>query len=91
MSARIAVVVSPRASSNQVAGWRTDSAGKEELHIRVTAAPEGGKATKAVCALLARELGVSKSSVACVRGGASRHKQIEVEGLNEEELRERLR
>lgn len=90
MSAKIAVVVSPRASSNEVVGWKTDSAGKEELAVRVTTAPEGGKATKDVCALLAKKLGVPKSAVTCTRGQASRHKQIEVEGLTDSEVVERL-
>jgi len=40
----------------------------------VTAAPEGGKANRAVIALLADALSVPPSSISLVRGAASRDK-----------------
>ena len=48
--------------------------------VRVTAAPEGGKANDAVVALLAKRLRVPKRSVRIVRGHKSRNKQIRIEG-----------
>ncbi len=57
--------------------------------MRVTAAPEGGKANAAVAAVLAKALGVPKSAVRVVRGGTSRHKQVEVDGLGADDV-ERL-
>ena len=75
---RIAVVVTPKSGKDQVVGWVEDANGERELHVKVTAAPEKGKATKAVCKTLAAFFGVSKSSVECVRGDLSRHKMIEI-------------
>ena len=66
-------------------GWRGS-----ELAVRVTAAPEGGKATAAVCKVVAEALGVPKTSVSVVRGDTSRHKVLEVAGVEERELAEVL-
>jgi len=81
--ARIAVHVTPKSGREQVAGWRGG-----ELSLKVTVAPEDGRANAAVCALLARELKVPKSSVTVVRGHTARHKQVEVEGVGDAEVRE---
>lgn len=79
---RIAVHVTPKSGRDEVAGWRGG-----ELSLKVTAAPEGGKANAAVSIVLARALGVPRSSVRVVRGETSRHKQVEVDGVGEAELR----
>ncbi len=68
------VRVQPRARRNEVVGqadgvWR----------VRVTAAPEGGQANRAVIALLAEALGVAPSRVELVRGAASRDKLFRIE------------
>lgn len=75
---QLAVLVTPKAQRNEVVGWHVDANGSRELHVKVTAAPEKGKATKAVCKELAAFFGVAKSSVRCVRGDTSRHKMIEL-------------
>jgi uncharacterized protein YggU (UPF0235/DUF167 family) len=54
---------------NAVMGWRG-----ETLRVSVTAPPEGGKANRAVIALLAEELAVPPSSISLVRGATSRDK-----------------
>jgi uncharacterized protein YggU (UPF0235/DUF167 family) len=46
------------------------------LQVRVTAAPEDGKANAAVIALLAKALGVPRSALAIVRGATARDKII---------------
>lgn len=81
--ARIAVHITPKSGRDEVTGWRGG-----ELSVRVTAPPEGGKANAAVCALLADVLRVPKRAVRVVRGGQSRHKQIEIDGVGETELAE---
>ena len=63
------VRVQPRARANVVKGWRG-----EALSVSVSAAPEGGKANRAVIALLADALAVPPSSISLVRGAASRDK-----------------
>lgn len=75
---QVAVLVTPKAGRNEVAGWHEDANGARELHVKVTAAPEKGKATKAACKVLAEHFGVPKSSVTCVRGETSRHKMMEI-------------
>ena len=81
----INVRVQPRARGNdvEVVEGRT-------LRVRVTASPEGGKANRAVIALLARRLGVPKSSVVITRGHRSRDKLVRVEGLSLDEALARL-
>ena len=81
-SVRIAVHVTPRAGRDEVAGWRGS-----ELSVRVTAAPADNKANAAVAAVVAAALGVPKGAVVVVRGHTSRHKQLEVEGADEAEVR----
>ena len=49
------------------------------FRVRVTAAPEGGEANRAVIALLAEALGVAPSRIALVRGAASRDKLFQIE------------
>lgn len=84
-SARIAVRVTPRSGRDEVVGWRDD-----ELVVRVTAPPEAGKANSAACRLVADAIGVPRGAVTVVRGHASRHKQLAVEGVTVEEARARL-
>lgn len=71
---RIAVHATPKAAREEVAGWRGS-----ELSVRVTAAPEDGKANGAVCKVVAKALGVAPSRVKVVRGEASRHKVLEID------------
>jgi uncharacterized protein (TIGR00251 family) len=68
------VRVQPRARRNEV----VEQAGGV-LRVRVTAAPEGGEANRAVIALLADALGVAPSRIALVRGAASRDKLFRIE------------
>lgn len=76
---RLAVIVTPQAQHDAVTGWQTDAEGSRELAVSVRAVPEKGRATKAVCTVIAKSIGVSKSRVMCVRGGISRHKYIEID------------
>jgi len=82
---RIALHVTPRSVRDEVAGWRGG-----ELWVRVAAPPEAGKANAAAARTLASALGVPKSAVEVVRGHTSRHKQVEVSGVSERDVRERL-
>lgn len=63
------VRVQPRARTSAVLGWRG-----EALRVCVTAAPEDGKANRAVIALLAEHCAVPPSSISLVRGATSRDK-----------------
>ena len=68
-TALLRVRVQPKARANAVLGWRG-----EALRVTVTAAPEDGKANRAVIELLAATLSVPPSSISLVRGATSRDK-----------------
>ena len=69
---RLAVRVTPNAKTDAIV---IDEA---QVKVRVTVVPEDGKANKAVIALVAKALGVSKSSVTIVRGETSREKVLQI-------------
>jgi uncharacterized protein (TIGR00251 family) len=77
-SVLIRIKVVPGGSRDQIAGTLGDA-----LKIKVSAPPEGGKANAAVCALLARALGVAKRDVTVIAGHTQPHKQIRVAGISE--------
>jgi uncharacterized protein (TIGR00251 family) len=66
--------VVPKASRDEVVGVLEDGA----LKVKVTAAPDRGKANAAVCELLAEAFGVPKRNVEIVRGETSHTKQVRV-------------
>ncbi|HYO81301.1 MAG TPA: DUF167 domain-containing protein [Bryobacteraceae bacterium] len=68
------VKAQPKASRDGVVGWMEDGA----LKVKVTAAPDRGKANAAICRLLAEWLDVPPSHVRVVRGETSPQKLIEV-------------
>jgi uncharacterized protein len=77
--------VTPKASREGVVGWVGDA-----LKVRVRAAPERGRANEAVRAVLAAALGVPADSVRLVAGHAAPRKLVEVDGLDDAELRRRI-
>lgn len=68
------VKVIPRAPCAEVAEWMANGA----LKVKVTAAPEKGKANEEVCALLAEYWGVPKRNVQVVLGKTSQSKRLKV-------------
>ena len=66
--------VIPKSSRNEIVGFLEDGS----LKVRVTAAPEKGKANAEVCELLGREFGVSRRAVEIVRGETSPVKRVVV-------------
>ena len=89
MPCQIAVRVTPRSANPGIGGWRSAADGREELEVRVAAAPADGAANEAVERLLAEALRLPKSSVTIASGHRSRHKRIRVD-LGAGELRKRL-
>jgi uncharacterized protein (TIGR00251 family) len=82
---RIAVKVATGSSNSAITGWR-----EQCLRVRIGAAPERGKANAALIALLAKSLGLSKSSIRIVRGKHSAHKTLEITGPSAEDIMARL-
>lgn len=81
----IGVKVVPGAKRDQLSGLLGD-----RLKIRTSAAPEGGKANRAVCALLAERLGTRSRDVSVAQGMTEARKIIRVEGMTPGEVRAAL-
>ena len=90
MTARLAVRLTPGASADRVDGWDVDADGRPVLKVRVRARPVEGEANEALVKLLAKALGVPRSSVDLMRGAQSRLKMIAVDNLDDEAVRTRL-
>lgn len=84
-SIELNVRVIPNASRDAIVGWHAGA-----LKIKTAVAPESGKANQAICELLAKRLGLPKRAVSVLRGQTSQMKCLQVEGLTEAELGERL-
>lgn len=84
-AAVIRVRVQPRASRDEVLGWREGA-----LRVRVGAPPLDGRANDAVAVLIARAAGVARSAVSVVGGQRGREKLVRVGGLSPAALRARL-
>lgn len=74
----ISVKVSPKASANRVEGFEIDAAGQEWLKVRLTVAPEKGKANSALLKLLANHWNVSVSDLEIVSGHKHRYKRVKI-------------
>ena len=70
----------PKASRNEVTGLYTAADGAVSLSVKVTAAPDKGKANAAVTSLLAKKLGVAKSMLTLVKGETDRNKMFQFTG-----------
>ena len=60
------------------------------LVIKVTTAPEKGKANVTICEVLSGTLGVPKSSVRLIRGEHHRDKIFQVSGVSPEDVHKAL-
>lgn len=71
--------LTPKASKDAVEGL-VDTSDGVAFQARVRAVPEDGAANKALEDLVARWLGVPKSSVSLATGGKSRLKSLRIDG-----------
>jgi hypothetical protein len=84
--ARIAVRLKARASRDEIVGMRDGV-----LVARVSAPPVEGRANRALCRLIASQVGVAPSRVTLVRGERSRDKLVRVDGMQAAALQAALR
>lgn len=75
----VRVKVQPKARRPGLGGLKPGADGPR-LAVAVTAAPEDGRANRAVCAALAEALGLPASAVEVAQGAASREKLLRVAG-----------
>jgi len=68
------VKVIPRSPRPEIAGTMADGT----LKVRLRAAPEGGKANRELCALLAAKYGVKPEAVEILSGATSSRKLVRI-------------
>ena len=73
-----ALRLTPKGGRDRVEGWIVGAAGKEYLKARVSVPPQDGKANAALIALLAKTLGLPKSSIRIAAGETARLKTIAI-------------
>jgi len=81
---RLSVRLTPNGGRDAIDGVEMGSDGESYLKARVSVAPEKGKANKALIALLAKSLGIPKSSLAFLSGETARKKILRIEGEPED-------
>ena len=72
--------LTPKGGRDAIDGVGALADGSRVLLARVRAAPESGRANRALCALLASALGVPASRVTITDGAKGRAKRLAVEG-----------
>lgn len=92
MSARsrgpaLLVRVTPRGGRDAIDGWARDAKGRAYLRVRVAAPPAEGAANDALVAVVANALRRPKRAVRIVAGGHARLKTLELDDVQEADLR----
>lgn len=82
---RMSVRVIPRSSKNSIT-WEEGM-----LKVRLTAPPVDGAANEALIALLAHRLGLPKRDIRIVQGATGRQKTIEIMGMTDEAIEQKIR
>jgi len=85
VAATITVRLTPKAKREGIEGQCNGA-----LRASVHAPPVDGKANQALIELIAKRLGMAKSSVSIISGASSRNKIIRIEGIKTEEAIARL-
>ena len=83
---RISIRVKPRSSTDVIEGWEEST-----LVVRLTSPPVEGAANSSLIRLLAKKTGVARSRIRIVSGERGRSKILEFDGIDPEDLRERLK
>ena len=76
----VALKVVPKAARAGIAGVESDATDRAALKVKVTEAPEGGKANAAVIKLLAKAWKLPKGALRIAAGAKNRRKTLLVAG-----------
>lgn len=87
---KLAVRLTPRGGRDAIEGFAEDDAGRPVLKARVAAPPVDGQANAALIGLIAKALGAPRGAVRLASGETARLKILDIEGLDEAEVRARL-
>ena len=83
--AKLRIRVIPNARKTEFAGYRED-----EIVLRLSAPAVEGKANKAAVEFVSRFFGVARSAVLLIGGERSRHKILQIVGLERDDLERKL-
>ena len=81
----VKVYLQPKSSKNEVVGPYRDG-----IKVKVTAPPVEGMANEALTRFLAKELGVSPSSIEILKGRHSREKTLKISGFHSRDSLKKL-
>ena len=70
----LTIYVKPNARENTIIKWVDE----DTIKVSLTAAPEKGKANKALIDFLSKEWGIAKSDIEITRGAIARIKQLTI-------------
>lgn len=76
----VSVRATPKGGRDALDGVKMDAAGAYWLSVRVSAPPDGGKATNAVAKVLAFHFGVAPRDVTLASGATARLKRFRISG-----------
>ncbi|KUG02705.1 hypothetical protein ASZ90_019899 [hydrocarbon metagenome] len=76
---RLEIKVQPRSSKNQIAGKQEGA-----LKIKLTAPPVEGEANQALINFLSAFLKIPKRNINLIKGETSRHKLVEIQGIDKD-------
>ncbi len=79
------IKAAPNSAKDEIQGWLGDS-----LKVRIQAPPTDGKANDRLCAFIAEKLSLPKGAVTLVSGASSRQKRLSIQGLSEQQVRQRF-
>ncbi len=79
------VYLQPKSSKNEVVGPYRDG-----IKVKVTAPPVEGKANESLIRFLAKEFGISPSSIEMIKGGHAREKILKISEDVDQELLRRM-
>lgn len=83
--ARLHLKVVPSSSRDQIVGWLGES-----LKVKVKAPAEKGKANAAVIDLIASKLNIPRDSMSIISGETSPAKVIEILGVDDLQMKQRI-
>ena len=81
----IKVYLQPKSSKNEMAGPYRDG-----IKVKVTAPPIEGKANESLIRFLAKEFGISPSSIEMIKGHHAREKILKISGDTDQELLKKI-
>ena len=82
---KLQIKVIPSSSKDCIVGWLENT-----LKIKVKAPADKGKANKAVIKLLEGNLKLAKGSISITNGTTSGNKIIEIDGINDDVIHQKL-